>query len=199
MTNHGDLDSKLKTALAQCERLQHENGHLKKLLGDKREEAGRAVSGSKVTKQSSNADKNRLFRSYFRGRDDVFSLRWENDNGKSGYAPVCINEWKPICAKPGGKCSSCLFRKFKPLSDKEIQKHLAGKQTIGIYPLLPNDTCWFLVADFDKATWQEDAGAFLETCDQMAIPTGLERSRSGTGAHVWIFLRIRLRRLWPES
>jgi len=64
----------------------------------------------------------------------------------------------------------------------------AGRNfTIGVYPMLPDETCWFSAADFDKASWQEDAGAFLETCLLLNVPAALERSRSGNGEHIWMF------------
>jgi pimeloyl-ACP methyl ester carboxylesterase len=74
-----------------------------------------------------------------------------------------------------------------PLTPDAIRKHLTGKQTIVIYSLLPDETCWFLAVDFDKKSWMADAAAFLETCRQFQVPALVERSRSGNGAHVWMF------------
>ena len=92
-----------------------------------------------------------LFRRLFRGRTDVYPMRWESANtGKSGYAPACANEWHPgICEKPRIKCTSCDNRSLIPVSDAIIYSHLAGERTIGVYPLLPDDTCYFLAVDFD--------------------------------------------------
>jgi hypothetical protein len=105
-----------------------------------------------------------------------------------GYSPVCRHEWNPaLCGKPGTKCGDCPNRDFTPITDAVIQGHLEGKHTIGIYPLLPDDTCYLLAVDFDKQCWMEDTAAFLETCHRMGIPVAVERSRSGSGAHVWIF------------
>jgi hypothetical protein len=73
------------------------------------------------------------------------------------------------------------------VTDAVIENHLLGRETIGIYPLLADETCWFLVVDFDKKTWQEDSAAFLDTCRDMTVLAALERSRSGKGGHVWIF------------
>ena len=70
---------------------------------------------------------------------------------------------------------------------KDPQEYTAKDYTIGIYPLLADETCWFLTVDFDKTTWAEDASAFLETCASYQVPAILERSRSGNGGHVWIF------------
>lgn len=133
-------------------------------------------------------EKVRLFRSLFKGRDDVFPFRWEGKGGKSGYSPACGNEWvQRVCEKPRIKCSECPNQKFLPVADQVIYDHLAGKKTIGVYPLLQDETCWFLAADFDKDNWMADASAFLQACREHAIDALLERSRSGKGGHVWIF------------
>ncbi len=141
---------------------------------------------------ATNSAKIALFRSLFRGRADVFPRRWENEKrGKSGYSPACENEWEwGLCEKkkrPGaGKratCSECFNQAFIPVSDKEIAKHLRGDQVMGVYPLLSDETCWLLAADFDKKSWQEDIKAFTETCRQHGVPVAIERSRSGNGAH----------------
>ncbi|MDW7760032.1 MAG: DEAD/DEAH box helicase family protein [Acidobacteriota bacterium] len=129
-----------------------------------------------------------LFRSLFRGRADVYALRWESAKGKSGYSPACDNEWKPgVCNKPRIKCGDCENRMLLPVTNQVIYDHLSGKQTIGVYPLLTDDTCWFLAVDFDEAEWREDAGAFMQSCRELGVPAALEISRSGQGAHVWIF------------
>jgi hypothetical protein len=79
------------------------------------------------------------------------------------------------------------------VTDDVIRWHLSGHDpdgqpfVAGVYPLLRDETCFFLAVDFDKAGWQEDAAAFLETCRRLNLPTALERSRSGRGAHVWFF------------
>lgn len=142
-----------------------------------------AVSGAPVTNASNPAAKITLFRPLFRGREDVFPKRWENANiGKTGYAPACANEWVPrICGKPKVKCGDCPNRTFLSVTDEVIDGHLRGRYTIGVYPMLADETCWFLAADFDKTTWCDDAAAFLETCDARGVPAALERSRSGQG------------------
>jgi superfamily II DNA or RNA helicase len=143
-----------------------------------------------------NTAKIALFRSLFRGREDVFPRRWENlRNGKSGYSPTCANEWEyGLCAKrkgPGAArratCGECPNQAFVAVSDEEVARHLRGDQVIGVYPLLSNETCWFLAADFDKQTWREDVAAFVETCGIHRVPVAIERSRSGNGAHAWFF------------
>jgi superfamily II DNA or RNA helicase len=133
-------------------------------------------------------DKIALFRRLFRGREDVYPQRWESAKGTSGYSPACANEWKPgICHKPRVKCGDCNQRQLLPVTDQVIYDHLAGKQTIGVYPLLRDDSCYFLAADFDEADWREDAKAFMQSSRELGIPVALEISRSGNGAHAWIF------------
>ena len=134
------------------------------------------------------ADKITLFRRLFRGRTDVYPKRWESQKGASGYAPVCDNEWRPgVCEKPKIKCGACEHRQLRALTDQAIYDHLTGKMTLGVYPLLPDDTCHFLAIDFDEEQWQDDALAVMHTCEQNSIPASLEISRSGKGAHLWIF------------
>jgi hypothetical protein len=142
----------------------------------------------------STAEKVALFRRLFRGRTDVYPVRWEGKtSGKSGYAPACANEWRAgVCEKPRIKCGDCSHRLLVPLSDSVIYDHLAGKQTVGVYPLLEDDTCHFLAVDFDEADWQQDAQAFMQSCDELGVPVALEISRSGQGAHAWVFFSGRV-------
>ncbi len=142
----------------------------------------------------STAEKVALFRRLFRGRTDVYPVRWEGKtSGKSGYAPACANEWRSgVCEKPRIKCGDCSHRLLVPLSDSVIYDHLAGKQTVGVYPLLEDDTCHFLAVDFDEADWQQDAQAFMQSCDELGVPAALEISRSGQGAHAWVFFAGRV-------
>ena len=179
-----DDEKQLKAALEECARLREENRRLKTLLGIQEGKPNVPVAEKKL----STTDKITLFRCLFRGREDVYPVRWEARTGKSGYSPACANEWKrPLCVKPRMKCSDCENRKLIPVTDESIQDHLTGKHTTGVYPLLPDETCWFLAVDFDKAAWKEDSAAFLKTCEEVGVPTALERSRSGNGGHVWIF------------
>jgi superfamily II DNA or RNA helicase len=137
----------------------------------------------------STAQKITIFRQLFRGRTDVYPVRWESKTtGKAGYAPACANEWRPgVCEKPRVKCGECGHRQMIPLSDEVIYGHLAGEYTIGVYPLLEDDRCHFLAVDFDEAEWREDAKAFMRSCETLGVPASLEISRSGQGAHAWIF------------
>ncbi|MDP3847646.1 MAG: DEAD/DEAH box helicase family protein [Pseudomonas sp.] len=129
-----------------------------------------------------------LFKRLFRGRTDVFPIRWESKVGKSGYSPACANEWRAgICEKPRIKCGDCTHRQLSPLTDQVLYRHLAGEIVIGVYPLLPGDTCHFLAVDFDEADWREDVRAFAQSCHELSVPVAVEISRSGNGAHAWIF------------
>ena len=130
-----------------------------------------------------------LFRSLFRGRDDVYARRWEKDDSGSGYAPAAVKDWKAINrSRPEErKKVDQKTRRFLPMTDAVIKNHLLGKETVGVYPLLPDETCWFLAVDFDKKTWEYDSQAFVETCQELSVPAALERSRSGKGGHIWIF------------
>jgi hypothetical protein len=144
-----------------------------------------------------NRAKVELFRSLFRGRGDIFPQRWENQKtGKSGYAPACGNEWKRgLCGKPQVKCSTCPNQAFTPVTDHIAAHHLRGRGpsgaafVAGVYPVLPDDSCWFLAVDFDEADWRRDVSAFAETSRSWDVPVAIERSRSGNGAHAWIFFR----------
>lgn len=138
-----------------------------------------------------------LFRSLFRGREDVFAKRFESGKtGKCGYTPACADEWEcKECGKPRHQCRNLDHRTFLQIDDSVVRMHLTGSDerghpfVMGVYPILLDETCWFLAIDFDKADWQRDAAAFLETCQSREIPAALERSRSGNGGHVWFFFK----------
>lgn len=142
----------------------------------------------------STAEKVALFRRLFRGRTDVYPIRWEGKtSGKSGYSPACANEWRVgVCEKPRIKCGDCSNRLLIPLSDGVIYGHLAGEHTVGVYPLLEDDSCYFLAVDFDEADWRDDARAFIQSCEALGVPAALEISRSGQGAHAWVFFADRV-------
>ena len=137
----------------------------------------------------STQEKVSLFRRLFRGRQDVYAVRWESKTtGRSGYAPACANEWRPgVCEKPRVKCGDCGNRSLVPLTDRAIFDNLAGTHTLGVYPLLDDDTCWFLAVDFDEAEWRDDAKAFRQSCEALGVPVSIEISKSGRGAHAWVF------------
>lgn len=134
-----------------------------------------------------------LFGRLFRGRTDVYPVRWESKAGKSGYSPACANEWRAgICEKPRIKCADCNHRQLIPLTDQTLYDHLAGRHTVGVYPLLADDNCHFLAVDFDESDWQADALAFVQSCRALGVPAALEVSRSGNGAHAWVFFSARV-------
>ncbi|MEJ8852522.1 TOTE conflict system archaeo-eukaryotic primase domain-containing protein [Variovorax rhizosphaerae] len=187
--------------------LQAENARLVALLESDRIEWRTAPSPAPATpalapepksesepSRLSTPEKVALFRRLFRGRTDVYPVRWEGKtSGKSGYAPACGNEWRAgVCEKPRIKCADCTHRLLIPLSDAVIYDHLAGKHTVGVYPLLEDDICHFLAVDFDEAEWQQDAHAFMQACSELGVPAALEISRSGRGAHAWIFFAGRV-------
>jgi superfamily II DNA or RNA helicase len=188
------LNIKRQELLARLQDLRRE----KTLLAQSGKQIALSFRPPAVTNRSSEEDKITLFQSLFKGREDVYPRRFESvKTGRSGYSPACANEWTPgICHKPRMKCTECKNQAFLPADDSMIRNHLMGRDpseptgkdfTAGVYPLLPDETCWFLAADFDQSTWQEDSCAFLETCQIHDVPAGLERSRSGKGGHVWIF------------
>ena len=150
-----------------------------------------------VSRDSPPSEKIALFANLFCGRVDVYARRWENRGlGRSGFQPACANEWAAgLCDKRRAKCGTCRNRQLLPLTPAVIRDHLRGERedgserefVVGIYPLLADETCCFLAIDFDGPAWQEDAKAVVGACRELAVPAGLERSRSGNGAHLWLF------------
>jgi hypothetical protein len=138
---------------------------------------------------STPAEKIALFLDLFGTRRSVYPKRWENEKtGKSGYSPACDNEWRPgICYKPKVKCAECLHQRFPPLDERAVEAHLRGTQTLGVYAIGSDDTCRFLAADFDGEGWRDDVLAYREAAERVGVTVAIERSRSGNGAHAWIF------------
>ena len=182
--------------LAECQRLRDEICRLRQILIDNDIDP-EPVAPNREASAPSNVpcvqlttqQKIELFRSLFRGRDDVYAVRWESPDGRHGYSPVSQRDWKAYNAASieDRKRVDKETRKHVPLTDQAIHDHLSGKQTLGVYPLLRDETCWFLAVDFDKKSWQKDTTAFLKTCHDLHVPAALERSRSGKGGHIWIF------------
>jgi hypothetical protein len=181
--NHREVNRLLAEAKEELARLDLRRAELLEQIAQLRREESSILHSQNaslqpvrpplITNQSSQSAKIGLFRSLFRGREDVYPRRFESrKTGKNGYQPVCRNEWvSGICEKPKIRCSNCNHREFLPVTDDVIANHLLGTDqrdqsrrdfTIGVYPMLPDETCWFLATDFDKHSWAEDAGAFLQ-------------------------------------
>jgi hypothetical protein len=138
-------------------------------------------------------EKLEIFTSLFKGRQDVFAIRWEKDH-KSGYVPAYDMNWDEFRKhkEKGGSLKDFANKKYATLTDTRLMNHLAGKEIIGIYPLLQDNTSWFIVADFDETiskhkSWITECRRFIDKCEKHLLPVYLERSRSGTGGHVWLF------------
>jgi len=146
------------------------------------------LDSAKISTPFSKEQKVELFRSLFRGREDVYAVRWETSKGATGYSPAHShkNDGKP-CRRSRKECEKLGERLYFPLTAGVIYGHLAGKYVVGIYPLLQDDRCYLLAIDFDKQTWREDITSFLLICNEVGAAAYPERSRSGSGAHVWIF------------
>ena len=189
--SESDLQRRFEEVSREAERLRAENERLRAFLAlaqrtqtiptseNERHHPLPSRRRPPVDSTSAVAEKMAVIRRLFRGREDVYALRWENTcTGKSGYAPAAAGGFRGARDGP----QSCLY-----LTDEALESHLRGAQSIGIYPLLQDDTCWFLAFDLDGKTWQLDALALLEACADDEVPAALERSRSGDGGHVWIF------------
>ena len=202
MTDESDLRKQLQTALAEGLALREEVRQLKDALArhsipvpNPKPAAGstclpKPEDIAAIAALATNEEKITLFRSLFRGREDVYAVRIRfKKDGTWGYVPDGETDWSTVATtrSAGGRKADRPIRTPFPLTDEVIRLHLTGKKTVGIYPLLLDETCWLLAADFDKSTWQDDALAFVATCTKKGVPAYLERSRSGRGGHVWIF------------
>jgi superfamily II DNA or RNA helicase len=152
---------------------------------------GKAPSTAKIPRTP--AEKIALFVDLFGTRRSVYPKRWENSKtGKSGYSPACDNDsfanrHSGICRKPKVKCSECPHQRFPPLDERAVESHLRGEQTLGVYAIGTDDTCRFLAADFDGEGWRGDVLAYREAAERVGLTVAIERSRSGNGAHAWVF------------
>lgn len=203
------MDTTGVSALTQrIQELEKENARLKAILdkkgieyvslGTKTYETNHTEATAVPTCQFTLQEKVALFQSLFQGRDDVFAKRWySTTTQKSGYQPVCTREWnREFCDKRKYKCADCPNRQFAPLAYNDFFNHLAGKDAwgrdvIGLYPIRKDNTCSFLCTDFDDKScehgYKNDVLAFVNVCKTWNVPCYIERSRSGNGAHVWIF------------
>lgn len=187
--SRGDRTRTCDRARSELDSLREENAQLKRLLAASERVAGgsvqRAALGPGPTKIATEAEKIAIFQALFRGRDDVFAVRWEARDGRSGYAPA--NRYDPTRGAWRARAEKGVLDAYVPMSETVLRDHLVGKHTVGIYPLLSDETCWLLAIDFDKSGWRDDVLSVLAACDEMGIPASLERSRSSQGAHLWIF------------
>lgn len=184
MPNRSDKFRDISTIDARLNELGQEKQQLISL----REELLKSKLIPTISEVFSKEQKIAVFRSLFRGRTDIFANRWQNQQGRSGYSVACNNEWvKGICNKPRIKCQDCSYRQFSELNDQVVYHHLAGQKVVGLYPLLQDNTCFLLATDFDKGSWQDEVKAMSRSCTEYSVPHAVEISRSGNGAHLWIF------------
>jgi superfamily II DNA or RNA helicase len=185
-----DTDAAIRAAEAEVERLGAQHEAAQRRLRQLRRAADTTVE--QLEERASTpltADRKvELFRSLFRGRDDVFAVRWESRKGRAGYSPQCANEWRPgVCEKPRVRCAACPNQAFAPADHRAVRDHLQGRIVMGLYPLLNDDTCHLLAIDLDGESWPADVCALRDACTEVGLTPAVERSRSGAGAHVWLF------------
>jgi hypothetical protein len=198
-------DARITEHVARLTALEHERGEIVAEIKTLRS-AGKVVPSGKpgdpIDRNSAIEKKIALFRRLFRGRSDVYPIRWENrKSGRSGYAPACANEWqRGICEKPKVKCSACPNQAFLVVDDVAIERHLRGTDAngasfvMGVYPMLADNTCSFLAADFDEGEWRRDVFAFKDACQRHQIPVAIERLDPGMVLTLGSFSRNRYQR-----
>lgn len=128
------------------------------------------------------------YKSLFRGREDVYAVRWEKD-GRSGYMPAYKVDWDDYNRHKtaGGTFANYAKKEYQSFNDAALKEHFYGKTTVGIYPLLSDNTSFFIVADFDEDNWQESILKLYKACKVVELHAVIERSRSGNGGHLWLF------------
>ncbi len=188
-----DLDQTIAAAEAEVAELAAQGAAAAERLVALRQRRSRSSPGSDdsvaTPAEWSPMRKVELFRSLFRGREEMFAVRWENAaKQKAGYAPCCTNEWKGgVCEKPRVRCGVCPNQAFLTADSQAVLAHLQGRQVMGIYPLLGDERCWLVAIDLDGDSWRVDAEALRVASEELGFAPAVERSRSGAGAHVWFF------------
>jgi hypothetical protein len=188
-----DLDAAIAAAEAELADLAAQHAAATTHVADLRDRRARLEADRSQTEGApadwSAARKVELFRSLFRGREDVFAVHWENAaKQRAGYAPRCTNEWmRGVCEKPRVRCGACPNQAFVPLDTAQVLAHLQGRQVVGVYPLLADETCWLVAIDLDGDDWPQDVAALREVAAELGLAPAVERSRSGAGAHLWFF------------
>jgi Uncharacterized protein conserved in bacteria len=205
---NSDLHKRISELEVQNQELLAENKRLREMLGLPEKESTpkedatpvlnfpeeESLPTSSINKYSSPEEKIKMFVSLFRGRTDVYAKRcYSKKHDSSYYIPACKNEWaRGLCDRTRVKCKDCKHRDLLSLTPEVIDKHLRNKDEhgagiVGVYPLLPDETCFFLAVDFDEEKWEKDVATFRSICESLNISIAIERSRSGKGAHAWIF------------
>lgn len=192
--DYEELFAKYQELLREIDSLKSENKNLKEKLGIVKQqtiildENRKSCTVSTISRNSESREKIELFMALFKTRNDVYARRWQNKEGKSGYSPACLNEWKAgLCGKPKVKCADCDRKSYSTLDGSVIEEHLRGNVVVGVYPMYPDETCCFLAVDFDDEGWQQDVVVLRNSCKEFDIPVAIERSRSGNGGHAWLF------------
>ena len=181
----GDLEA-MRSRIAE---LEADNAHLRGMLKISAQESTRpgpaptvmfdAAPGT-VTAASPAREKVAFYASLFRARSDVYAVRWDSDRtGRGGWMPAVQGGFRKG-VRPAD-------RRYLPLTEEVVTRHLSGSLEIGLYPLLDNDRCHWLAADFDGDTAMLDALAYVKAARAYGVTAVLEVSRSGAGAHVWVF------------
>lgn len=131
-----------------------------------------------------------LFKSLFRGREDIYAVRWEKD-GRSGYMPAYKIDWSDYNQHKarGGSFGDYDKKEYLSFNDQVVKEHLSGKKTIGVYPLLSDNSSFFIAADFDESNWKESILKLYQICEDVGLSAVIERSRSGNGGHLWLFFK----------
>ncbi len=184
------MEETIENLIKENQRLKEENELMKKELQK------RGIIFLRPDEYLDNQEKIKVFKSYFRGREDIYAYRYFNKSKQQfSWATKCGNQFKDGCrlGKQKKACSNCPIAKFMPLTDEILSAHFKGKEKnigIGIYPLLRDNTCYFLAMDFDDDHWFEDLYSVYQTALKFQLYPVMERSASGEGGHLWFFFEV---------